>query len=61
MKLAYINELGPNYKGDNIYEFIFSDIQATQKDTFQNISVADSSFCFYLLNLRRNVQRKPPY
>ena len=23
--LVYINELGPNYKGDNIYEFIFSD------------------------------------
>ena len=26
MKLAYINELGPNYKGDNIYECIFSDM-----------------------------------
>ena len=26
MKLVYINELGPNYKGDNIYEFIFSDV-----------------------------------
>ena len=25
MRLIYINELGPNYKGDNIYEFIFSD------------------------------------
>lgn len=25
MKLIYVNELGPNYKGDNIYEFIFSD------------------------------------
>lgn len=24
--LIYINKLGPNYKGDNIYEFIFSDI-----------------------------------
>lgn len=23
MKLIFINELGPNYKGDNIYEFIF--------------------------------------
>jgi hypothetical protein len=23
--LIYINKLGPNYKGDNIYEFIFSD------------------------------------
>ena len=23
--LIYVNELGPNYKGDNIYEFIFSD------------------------------------
>ena len=27
MKLVYVNELGPNYKGDNIYEFIFSDIE----------------------------------
>ena len=26
MNLVYINELGPNYKGDNIYEFIFSDL-----------------------------------
>ena len=25
MKLIFINELGPNFKGDNIYEFIFSD------------------------------------
>jgi len=24
MKLIYINELGPDYKGHNIYEFIFS-------------------------------------
>ena len=23
--LIYINELGPNYKGDNIYEFLFGD------------------------------------
>ncbi len=23
--LIYVNELGPNYKGDNIYEFIFTD------------------------------------
>lgn len=25
MRLIYVNGLGPNYKGDNIYEFIFSD------------------------------------
>ena len=24
MKLVYVNALGPNYKGDNIYVFIFS-------------------------------------
>lgn len=24
MKLIYVNGLGPNYKGDNLYEFIFS-------------------------------------
>ena len=23
--LIYVNGLGPNYKGDNLYEFIFSD------------------------------------
>jgi hypothetical protein len=23
--LIFVNELGPNYKGDNIYEFVFSD------------------------------------
>ena len=23
--LIYINGLGPNYRGDNMYEFIFSD------------------------------------
>lgn len=23
--LIYVNELGPNYKGDNIYEFVFSE------------------------------------
>ena len=23
--LIYVNELGPNYKGDNMYEFIFSE------------------------------------
>ena len=25
MNLIYINELGPNYKGENIYEFIFTE------------------------------------
>ena len=26
MNLVYVNQLGPNYKGDNLYEFIFSDL-----------------------------------
>ena len=26
MNLVYVNELGPNYRGDNLYEFIFSDV-----------------------------------
>jgi len=26
MKLIFVNGLGPNYKGDNLYEFIFSDM-----------------------------------
>ena len=25
MKLVYVNELGPNFKGNYVYEFIFSD------------------------------------
>ena len=25
MKLVYVNELGPDYKGNNTYEFIFSE------------------------------------
>jgi hypothetical protein len=25
IRLVYVNGLGPNYKGDNMYEFIFSD------------------------------------
>ncbi len=25
MYLIFVNELGPNYKGENVYEFIFSD------------------------------------
>jgi len=27
MYLIFVNELVPNYKGDNIYEFIFSDVK----------------------------------
>lgn len=30
MRLIYVNELGPNFKGDNVYEFIFS----TQEDVW---------------------------
>ena len=26
MKLVYVNSMGPNFRGDNIYEFIFSDL-----------------------------------
>lgn len=32
MRLIYVNELGPNYKGDNIYEFIFSDVEEVWGD-----------------------------
>jgi len=32
MNLIYINELGPNFRGDNIYEFIFSDIDDSYGD-----------------------------
>ena len=24
-RLVFVNELGPNFRGDNLYEFIFSD------------------------------------
>ena len=26
MRLVYVNSMGPNFRGDNIYEFIFSDL-----------------------------------
>jgi len=32
MRLIYVNELGPNYKGDNMYEFIFSDVDEVWGD-----------------------------
>ena len=32
MRLIYVNDLGPNYKGDNIYEFIFSDVEEVWGD-----------------------------
>jgi hypothetical protein len=32
MRLIYVNELGPNYKGDNIYEIIFSDVEEVWGD-----------------------------
>ena len=36
MKLVYVNELGPNYKGDNIYEFIFSDDDSVWGDEWDS-------------------------
>jgi hypothetical protein len=34
--LIYINKLGPNYKGDNIYEFIFSDSLEVWGDNWES-------------------------
>jgi hypothetical protein len=35
--LIYVNELGPNYKGDNIYEFIFSvDLESIWGDSWES-------------------------
>ena len=35
MNLVYVNELGPNYKGDNIYEFILGiDLHLIQESDF---------------------------
>ena len=35
--LIFVNELGPNYKGDNIYEFIFSDdIEGVWGDSWES-------------------------
>lgn len=36
MKLIYVNALGPNYKGDNVYEFIFSDINEVWGDEWDS-------------------------
>jgi hypothetical protein len=34
--LTYVNGLGPNYKGDNLYEFIFSDSLDVWGDNWEN-------------------------
>ena len=35
--LIFVNELGPNYKGDNIYEFIFSgDLEGVWGDSWES-------------------------
>lgn len=34
--LIYINKLGPNYKGDNIYEFIFSETLEVWGDNWES-------------------------
>ena len=36
MKLVYVNELGPNFRGDNIYEFIFSDMDDVWGDEWDS-------------------------
>lgn len=35
--LIYVNGLGPNYKGDNLYEFIFSDSLDVWGDSWDSI------------------------
>ena len=35
-KLIYVNGLGPNYKGDNLYEFIFSDTTDVWGDAWES-------------------------
>ena len=39
MILVFINELGPNFKGDNIYEFIFSDVDDVYGDGDVDVTV----------------------
>jgi len=34
--LVFVNGLGPNYKGDNIYEFIFSETKEIWDDTWES-------------------------
>lgn len=34
--LIYVNGLGPNYRGDNLYEFIFSDSLDVWGDSWDN-------------------------
>jgi hypothetical protein len=36
MILVFINELGPNFRGDNIYEFIFSDVDDVYGDDWDS-------------------------
>ena len=36
MKLVYVNSMGPNFRGDNIYEFIFSDLDDVYGDEWDS-------------------------
>jgi len=44
MKLIYVNELGPNYKGDNLYEFIFSDLDDVWGEDWDSEPAAGKPF-----------------
>lgn len=35
-KLIFVNGLGPNYKGDNLYEFIFSDTKDVWGESWES-------------------------
>lgn len=35
-RLVFVNELGPNFKGDNLYEFIFSDNESVSGEDWES-------------------------
>jgi hypothetical protein len=35
-RLVFVNELGPNFRGDNLYEFIFSDNEDVSGDDWES-------------------------
>ncbi len=47
-RLVFVNELGPNFRGDNLYEFIFSDNEDVSgedwEEDYSNFTSINESF-----------------
>jgi hypothetical protein len=55
MRLIYVNELGPNYKGDNIYEFIFSDVEEVWGEDWDSEPASGKPLHHLMLNILKKL------